>query len=86
MINIDAKHVLLAEIFDKKTLENYIFQFNNAPHYVDRKLALEEIIKHQQTSKEAYETVIEAFNDPYYKIRITALDNIDLFQKIIARW
>ena len=81
LINIDSKHVLLAEIFDKKTLENYIYQFNNAPHYVDRKLALEEIVKHQQTSKEAYETVIKAFNDPFYKIRIIALDNIDLFQK-----
>ena len=81
LINVDAKHVLLAEISDKKTLENYIFQFNNAKHYLDRRLALEEIVKNQQTSKEAYETVLKAFNDPYFEIRKIALDNIDLFQK-----
>jgi len=81
LINIDAKHVLLAEITDSKSLENYIYQFNNAMHYLDRKLALEEIVKHQQTNKAAQKAVIKAFEDPYYKIRIIALENIDLFQK-----
>ena len=81
LINIDAKHVLLAEITDSKSLENYIYQFNNAPHYVDRKLAIEEIVKHQQTKKAALKTVVKAFNDPYFEIRIIALENIDLFQK-----
>lgn len=81
LIVIDAKHVLLAEIDDHKTLEQYIYQFNNAPHYLDRKIALEEIIKEQKTSKDAFNTVVKAFNDPFYKIRILALENIDLFQK-----
>jgi aminopeptidase N len=85
LINVDAKHVLLAQIEDKKSLENYIYQFNNAPRFLDRKLSLDEIIKHQQTSKEAYNTVVKAFNDPYYKIRIQALENIDLFQKQTKR-
>jgi aminopeptidase N len=79
-INIDAKHVLLAEIADKKTLDEYIFQFNNAPHYLDRRLALEEIAK-EQSNKDAFNTLLKAFNDPYYEIRILALENIDLFQK-----
>ena len=81
LINIDAKHVLLAEITESKSLENYIYQFNNAPHYVDRKLALEEIVKHQQTNKDAQKTVVKAFSDPYYEIRVIALENIDLFLK-----
>ena len=80
LINIDAKHVLLAEITDKKTLKNYIFQFNNAPHYLDRREAIEEISK-QQTEKEAFATLIKALDDPYYEIRILALQSIDLFQK-----
>jgi aminopeptidase N len=79
-INIDAKHVLLAEIADKKTVEEYIFQFNNAPHYLDRRLALEEIAKNQ-ANKEAFNTLLKALNDPYYEIRVIALENIDLFQK-----
>jgi len=80
LINVDAKHVLLAEIDDKKTLENYIFQFKNAPHYLDRRYALEEIAKHQD-NKEAFNTLIKAFSDPYYEIRILALERVDLFQK-----
>ena len=81
LINVDAKHVLLAQIEDSKNLDNYIFQFNNAPRFLDRKLSLDEIVKHQQTNKEAFSTVVKAFNDPYYKIRVQALENIDLFQK-----
>jgi aminopeptidase N len=80
LINIDAKHVLLAEIAVKKTLNEYIYQFNNAPHYLDRRLALEEIAK-DQSNKEAFNTLLKAFNDPYYEIRILAMENIDLFQK-----
>lgn len=81
LINVDAKHVLLAEIKDKKSLENYIFQYNNAPHYLDRKIAIEEIAKNQQTSREAFDVIVKALDDPYYEIRILALENIDLFQK-----
>ncbi|WP_372795479.1 HEAT repeat domain-containing protein, partial [Lutibacter sp.] len=80
LINIDAKHVLLAEITDKKTLENYIYQYNNAPLYIDRRIAIEEISK-QQTDKEAFSTLIKALDDPYYELRILALESIDLFQK-----
>lgn len=79
-INIDAKHVLLAEIADKKTVTEYIFQFNNAPHYLDRRLALEEIAKNQ-SDKEGFNTIIKALNDSYYEIRVLALESIDLFQK-----
>ncbi|NLP58366.1 M1 family metallopeptidase [Lutibacter sp. B1] len=80
LINIDPEHILLAEITDKKTLENYIYQYNNAPHFLDRKFALEEIAKHQD-NREAFNTIIKAFNDPYYEIRVLALEQIDLFQK-----
>jgi len=80
LINIDAKHVLLAEITDKKTLKNFIYQYNNAPHYLDRRVAIEEIAK-QQEDKEAFSTLIKALDDPYYELRILALENIDLFQK-----
>ena len=81
LINIDAKYVLLAEFTENKTLDSYIFQFNNAPHYLDRRLALEEIVKHQKDNKTALNTVVKAFNDPYYEIRVFALENLDLFQK-----
>lgn len=85
LINIDPKHVLLAEFLENKSLEDFIFQFNNAPHYLDRKLALEEIVKRQEDNKDAQNTVIKAFNDPYFEIRVIALQNVDLFQKYNKR-
>jgi aminopeptidase N len=81
LINIDAKHVLLAEINVNKTLDNYIYQFNNATHYLDRKYALEEIAKNQSTNKKAYNTFLKGLDDPFYKLRIYTLQHIDLFQK-----
>lgn len=81
LINIDPEHVLLAEFTENKTLDEYIFQFNNASHYLDRRLALEEIVKHQKDDKTALNTVVKAFNDPYSEIRVIALENLDLFQK-----
>jgi aminopeptidase N len=81
LINVDAKHVLLAEITDNKNLENYIFQYRNASHYLDRKIAIEEIAQYQQDSKDAFNTLLEVLNDPYYELRMLALKKIDLFQK-----
>ncbi|WP_111707787.1 M1 family metallopeptidase [Lutibacter citreus] len=85
LVNIDAKHVLLAEFTESKSIDNFIFQFKNAPHYLDRRLALEEIVKHQKDNKEAQNTVVKAFDDPYYEIRVMALENLDLFQKYNKR-
>lgn len=80
LINVDAKKVLLAEITDNKTLEQYIYQYHNAPEYLDRLYALQQIVK-QQDNKQAFNTVAKALNDTYSEIRIFALKNIDLFLK-----
>jgi aminopeptidase N len=80
LININADHVLLCEITDKKTLDNYIFQSNNAPHYEDRREAVLEISKNQDNDN-AFKALMKALNDPYYEIRILALKNINLSHK-----
>ncbi len=81
LINIDAKHVLLAKINDKKTVEHYIFQYKNAPHFLDRKLALEALVKEQKTNKDAFNTFVKALNDSAAELRIYALSNLDLSDK-----
>ncbi|WP_196892793.1 M1 family aminopeptidase [Aureivirga marina] len=81
LINVGAKRVLLAEINDvSKSLDNYIFQYNNAPKYLDRREAIIEIAKHQE-NKEAFNTLVKALDDKYYGLRILALEHIDLFNK-----
>ena len=41
LINVDADKVLLAEITDNKTAENFVHQIKYAPNYLDRREALE---------------------------------------------
>ncbi|WP_196886183.1 M1 family metallopeptidase [Aureivirga sp. CE67] len=81
LINVGAKRVLLAQINDNsKTLQNYIFQYNNAPLFLDRREAILEIAKHQD-DKAAFETLVKALNDKYHGLRILALEHIDLSNK-----
>ncbi|MEO6548837.1 MAG: M1 family metallopeptidase [Ferruginibacter sp.] len=41
LINVDADKVLLWDKTDNKTADNYIFQYKNAPNYLDRKESLD---------------------------------------------
>jgi aminopeptidase N len=81
LVNVDAKNILLADINDRKSVMNYVFQYANAPHYQDRREAIVELAKNQHSRKEAYNTILKALNDPYYELRVLALQSIDLFQK-----
>jgi aminopeptidase N len=80
LIVIDPDHTLLAQIKDDKTIENYIFQYNNAPRYDDRREAIEELSKNQN-SKEIITTLTKALNDKYYGLRIMAIKKIDISSK-----
>ncbi len=79
-IHVNANHHVLGEFNENKTLKTYEFQFKNAPHFVDRKLALEELVKHQE-DKGIFELVVNAFDDPFYEVQVLALDKIDLSYK-----
>jgi aminopeptidase N len=71
---------LLCNITENKVLSDYIFQLKNATNYQHRREALLEIIK-KQDDKVAFEAVEAALDDSYYKIRVLALENIDLINK-----
>jgi aminopeptidase N len=79
-IQVNADGVLLCEITENKILSDYIFQLQNAENYGDRREALVAVMK-KQDDKAAFKAVVSALNDPYYKIRILALENIDLINK-----
>ncbi|MDP2088573.1 MAG: M1 family aminopeptidase [Flavobacteriaceae bacterium] len=80
LINVNANKSLLAAITDAKTIENFIYQYQKAPKFLDRREAIVELAKHQ-TNKEVFKTMTQALNDKYFEIRILALENIDLFDK-----
>jgi aminopeptidase N len=75
LVNVDADRVLLCEKMDQKTEAEYVFQFYNAPKYLDRYEALEAL--QSSTESAAQQVHIEALNDPYWGIRKLALQYIN---------
>lgn len=80
LIQINADGVLLCEINENKVLSDYIFQLKNAVQYAHRREALLEVAK-KQDDKDAFSAIVNAMDDASYKIRILALENVDLINK-----
>ena len=77
LVNVDADRVLLAEIKDDKSLENLAHLYKVGKKYEDRREAIEGLVGMQENEL-AYATLQNALNDPYYGLRIMAIDKIDL--------
>ncbi len=75
-VKFDADNVLLAEKKEKKTIEQYIIQYKQAGTYLDRKQALDYASKHL-SEPGAFDLVVTALNDPYYKFRIQAINALE---------
>lgn len=85
LVLVNHNHVLLCELHDESKLwEQYIFQISNATHYEDRREAVLELAKHQADEK-AFIALTKALNDPYYGIRIAALEKLDLSNRHLKR-
>jgi len=74
MVNFDASRTLLAEINFEKTQRQYIYQYYNAPLYLDRKEALIKV--KSSSSAEAVQLVIDAMSDPFWHVREMAVQNL----------
>ena len=80
LVNADAERVLLAEITENKTLDNYIYQLTHAPRYLDRKLAVDFLLNNQK-EKAAQEALLKALEDSYFGIRADVLEGADFTNK-----
>lgn len=78
LVNVDADRTLLAVISDTLTTENLVHLYKVGKKYEDRKIAIEGLIAEQSASEDAFKTIQAALNDPYYGIRIMAVEGIDL--------
>jgi aminopeptidase N len=77
LVNFDAERQLLADIDYKKTTEEYVFQYKNAPLFEDRKEALVQL-----ESKIGEQVVYDLFKyaaqkDSYYGIRNLAIAKLE---------
>lgn len=77
LINVDAEKVMLWEKKDDKTPDNFIFQYNNAGNYVDRKEAVDFCLKHQDDPK-ALALLKQAMKDQYAPLRKDVLEGMDM--------
>ncbi|WKD86685.1 Aminopeptidase N [Polaribacter huanghezhanensis] len=83
-ILVNADGVLLADFTEAKTTSQYISQLKYTTDYGHKKEAILAIVK-LQSDKKVFEAIASALDDPFYKIRILAIENIDLFDKSSKR-
>ena len=82
LINFDADKVLLAEVIEVKTVANYIFQYENAPKFLDRWNALESL-QHESTD-EVMAMFEKALDDPYHGLRAKAIEFVNASKTTVA--
>ncbi|MBF0596757.1 M1 family metallopeptidase [Faecalibacter rhinopitheci] len=74
----NADQVLLADITDNKSIEEFIAQYKvGKGTYDTRRLAVEAFTNAQATNPKALEALINALNDPYEGIRSIAIKGLD---------
>ncbi|REC49473.1 M1 family metallopeptidase [Chryseobacterium pennipullorum] len=78
LVNINADGVLLAEIADTKTPEQNLMQFTGSKEFKSRYRALEGIKDQTGKSPAVVKLLAAALKDPFFRVRIKALELIDL--------
>ncbi|MFV0248269.1 MAG: M1 family aminopeptidase [Tenacibaculum sp.] len=80
LVQLNADGVLLCDINQNKVLSDYIFQLKHTDNYAHKKEALL-ALANRQDNKNAFDAISEALSDEFYKIKILALENINLINK-----
>lgn len=76
LVNVDAEKIILSKKTDKKTLTQLLFQYQNAPLYMDRYEAIEAALG-KQDDPMAQQILLSALKDKYYGLRLKTLNGID---------
>lgn len=77
LVNVDGDKVLLAKKTDNKSLDEFVFQYFNAPLYLDRYEAITAAAK-DQTNKGAQKVIIAALKDKFYELQIKAIKALNM--------
>ncbi|MBB4806064.1 aminopeptidase N [Chryseobacterium defluvii] len=78
LVNINADGVLLSDITDSKTPEQYLMQYTNSKEFKSRYNALDGIKDQVGKNPAAVKLLAAALKDPYFRVRMKALELIDL--------
>ena len=83
LVNVDPQRVILAERKDDKTLAEYIHQYNYGGSYLGRREALDFAAKNI-SDPSAYNLLVKALSDPYFRIRLKAMTNLGSAKQLDA--
>ncbi len=76
LVNVDAEKMLLCSKTEKKSVNEWIFQYKNCPLYLDRFEALTELGRKAKEPGVA-ETIISALGDKFWSLRQSAIKKLD---------
>jgi aminopeptidase N len=82
LIDFDADKIIVGQVKEDKTLENYIFQYTNAPSYANRIKAIEQAtLKNKETA--AQQMLLLALKDQNEALRALAIKGFNLKDETI---
>jgi aminopeptidase N len=77
LVNVDGDKMLIAQKTDNKTLDEFAFQYFNAPLYMDRFEAIE-AAQVKQSEKTAQKILLAAIKDKYYGLQLKAIGALNM--------
>jgi aminopeptidase N len=83
LVNVDADKVVLAKVDDHRPFSTYAFQYQNAPTYMDRRIAIDEAAEAQGSNPEAARILQLALKDKYHGLRTYALGKLNMSNSTI---
>lgn len=75
LVNVDADKMLLMKKTERRDFNSYIFQYNNAKLYADRREAIEFCLR-QSSNPEARKLLLSAMKDPFEGLRAIVVDGL----------
>lgn len=76
LVNFDGEKALLCMKNENKTIDEYIYQYKNAPLFLDRQEAISQF-RENLSNPAVYEAARLALNDKWYELRIKAIKTFD---------
>lgn len=77
LVNVDGDKITLSKKTDHKSLEEFLFQYQHAPLYLDRYEAIEAAAA-KPADPVAQQIMLAALKDKYYGLRLKTLNSTDL--------
>ncbi|WP_417431224.1 M1 family metallopeptidase [Halpernia sp.] len=78
LINLNPDGVIISEITENKTSEQYLMQFNGSKDFKAKYLAVEDAAKNADKNPTALKTLVAALKDSFFRLKIQALNALDL--------